>query len=274
MYRMVLAEQPTLIEDRTEDTDPEPFVPPAALLQTGEWLMPCLPQSADAHSSSPGLPVRNTFIEFCDEAEDSRATRSMPHGMFRRELLAEVPETMATAPVMQVSLAVLRPGSIVVVADLVKLPAFNGCRGLVKSYDAEAERYTVKLFTAKGEQVAKLRRENLRHPSQLPSWQFACASEAPGQPALMLAASSPPCLHFDGSFQLASAVLGQPAQMLVMPPPPPSLASDFVDSFQLASSALGQSPRMLPPLPPPSFAPQLGGSLLEAIAIMEPSAPR
>lgn len=92
----------------------------------------------------------------------------MPHGMFRQELLAEALETEAATPAMRASLDVLLPGAAVVVAGLVKLPAFNGCRGLVQSYDAEAERYTVKLFSLEGEWVAKVRRENLRHSSELP----------------------------------------------------------------------------------------------------------
>jgi hypothetical protein len=221
----------------------------------------------------------------------------MPHGMFRRELLAEAPtaEAEATTPV------VLRPGAVVVVAGLVKLPVFNGCRGLVKSYDAEAERYTVKLFTAKGEQVAKLRRENLQHPSQHPTWQLCGSSTATlGQPSPMLTPLAPPSVAsiLDGSAQPSSAVLEQSPQMLVPPPPPPSLASHFDDSFQLASAGLGQFAQMLAPLPPPppppigaslqptspglgqsaqmlvpppppSFPPQLDESMLAALAIIE-----
>lgn len=193
LYTTLPAELPTLLESRAPDAapEPEPVLPPAALLQTGEWPVACAPppELRRAFRPPPGLPVRNTFIELRDEGHDERATRSMPHGMFGKELLAETPMKIALPAASQ---PVLQPGAVVVVSGLVKLPAFNGCRGLVKGYDAKAERYTVKLHTTEGEQIAKVRRENLQHPSQLASCQMTAV--AAGEPASVLPAS-PPGIH-------------------------------------------------------------------------------
>jgi len=128
--------------------------------------------------------VRNTFIHFEGEKEDVRLVQSMPHGMFRQQLCAEAsgaakhvssPPQLAPVttehqpeaadelelPPAAVLDAMLPPGVEVEICGLSKCPAFNGRRGVVRSYDPEAGRYDVALWSEAGEQRAKVRRENL-----------------------------------------------------------------------------------------------------------------
>jgi len=133
--------------------------------------------------TTSGLAVRNTFIHFEGAKEDDRLVQSMPHGMFRQHLWADAagaaeqassPPQLAPAttdeqeatdeqelPPAAASDAVLPPGVEVEIGGLSKCPAFNGRRGVVRSYDPEAGRYDVTLWTEAGEQKAKVRRENL-----------------------------------------------------------------------------------------------------------------
>eukprot|EP00930_Biecheleria_cincta_P080759 TRINITY_DN691_c0_g1_i1.p1 TRINITY_DN691_c0_g1~~TRINITY_DN691_c0_g1_i1.p1 ORF type:complete len:299 (+),score=54.34 TRINITY_DN691_c0_g1_i1:50-946(+) len=119
--------------------------------------------------------VRNTFIhiEGGDEANDDRAIRSMPHGMFSQCLEAESrsmcpraaprypppPLEFTDVPPLLAETSQITLGSEVLVVGLTKCPAFNGSRGAVLSYDAEAGRYNVRLAN---QQMAKIKAENLR----------------------------------------------------------------------------------------------------------------
>lgn len=121
--------------------------------------------------------VRNTFIHIeGDDANDDRAIRSMPHGMFSQCLQAEsrsvhpaMPPRYPPPPLEFTDIPPLPPlasdtkdmflGSEVVVEGLTKCPAFNGSRGVALSYDAETGRYNVLLAN---KQMAKIKTENLR----------------------------------------------------------------------------------------------------------------
>lgn len=143
--------------------------------------------------------VRNTFIHFeSSDNPDDRQVQSMPHGMFRQCLWAEAlsesvaeqallspspekeeprvleapehlelpcsatpvidPQAEAMTPVGEKHLA---PGMEVQIGGLSKCPAFNGRRAVVQSYDEEIGRYDVVMWSAAGEQKAKVKRENL-----------------------------------------------------------------------------------------------------------------
>lgn len=125
------------------------------------------------------MAVRNTFIHFDGAKEDDRLVQSLPHGMFGQRLQAEAfgeaeqlsPDTteqqreeatdekeLPTAAALDVMLS---PGVEVEIGGLSKCPAFNGRRGVVRSYDPEAGRYDVAMWSETGEQKAKVRRENL-----------------------------------------------------------------------------------------------------------------
>jgi len=60
-------------------------------------------------------------------------------------------------PSLDVSLC---PGTNVVVDGLIKAPHFNGCIGVVQSFDPEVDRYDVSLVSL--QQTAKVKREHLR----------------------------------------------------------------------------------------------------------------
>lgn len=142
------------------------------------------------------FPVRNTFIHI-DETADERAIQSMPHGMFRQNILAEYAsqvsgkvEAPSTAPEVTPADAstsepeaepLTRPadpaaqgqsgqhaplgiGALVVVEGLTKLPAFNGLSAVVQGWDEATGRYSIMLVTAAGGlcQQAKVKEENLR----------------------------------------------------------------------------------------------------------------
>lgn len=118
--------------------------------------------------------VRNTFIHIetgGDAANDDRAIRSMPHGMFSQCLLQESESTCPAAPMaaeltgttgpphLATEVAEIPLGSEVYVEGLVKCPAFNGRRGVALSFDVESARYNVLLADR---QMAKIKAENLR----------------------------------------------------------------------------------------------------------------
>jgi hypothetical protein len=119
------------------------------------------------------LPVRNTFIHI-DETADERAIQSMPHGMFRQNILAEsasrmsgkvethsnepevIPSTSEpeaeplTGPADPAAQgqsgqqAPLGIGALVVVEGLTKAPAFNGLSAVVQGWDEATGRYSMK----------------------------------------------------------------------------------------------------------------------------------
>lgn len=153
----------------------------------------CMPESkledssTIVHEQRFQLPVRNTFIQY-DEKADDRAVQSMPHGMFRQSILAEArpkasaPETEATTSTVPASEPEADPtacppaaqgqsgqctplgiGALVVVEGLTKLPAFNGLSAVVQGWDAASGRYDIMIVSTNGGcQQAKVKRENLR----------------------------------------------------------------------------------------------------------------
>lgn len=134
-----------------------------------------------------GLSVRNTFIDVEDGQADNREVQSMPHGMFGHYLKAEMDERKNTetskclSPSPASDVAVLAPGTAVVIIGLQKLPAFNGSQGTVQSFDQESQRYNLLLATpASGQQWAKVKLENI----QVLSPRALIPSFTPSSPAL------------------------------------------------------------------------------------------
>jgi len=148
-------------------------------------------------SSGPDLPplpegfqVRNTFIHIESVPVVERIVQSMPNGMFRQCLEAElsaqkpisngveadgsearpnegvpgaptasaIPSTLPRAPAVAPPTVVtpatvieeLSPGTEVVIQGLVKLPDFNGLSGVIQSLDMESGRYDVLLNAPAG----------------------------------------------------------------------------------------------------------------------------
>lgn len=138
-----------------------------------------------------GFQIRNTFIHIEDVPVVERVVQSMPHGMFRQMLEAELssqdpaatgstaapagygagaappvaappmgppsaPPT-AAAPAVIASAEdenagdVLVPGTEVIIQGLVKLPDFNGLTGVVQSLDPASGRYDVLLNCPAGQ---------------------------------------------------------------------------------------------------------------------------
>jgi hypothetical protein len=143
------------------------------------------------------LHVRNTFIHIETETADERVVQSMPHGMFRQCLMAEMsyktpckivdaespldsfetevdgvgwpltPVSDSEPEAESTALAGHRMpfglGALVVVEGLTKLPAFNGLSAVVQGWDQASERYSIMLVTGAGAcHQAKIKEENLR----------------------------------------------------------------------------------------------------------------
>jgi hypothetical protein len=183
LFSTMPAELPTVLHRRKAGAPEmleEPHLYPRVFIQTGEWLFPSdeptkrlsvrelvgVPPGLQAPDASM-LPVRNTFIEVkVSREQDKRIVQSLPHGMFRHQLLAEAlgdswpVATEAGFPGSEGS-GVLSSGSHVVIAGLVKLPVFNGQHARVQSFDAASGRYTVLLAAGVGSREAKVKRENL-----------------------------------------------------------------------------------------------------------------
>jgi len=136
-------------------------------------------------SSLHEVEVHHTFVHFkaISEEVDERVVQSMPHGMFRRCLLAEslaVESALAPmsrnvanvasdlAPPQGVASSapgndILEGGTEVVLHGLAKCAAFNGLRGTVQSFDADACRYDVLLeANISGQKWAKVKRDNIQ----------------------------------------------------------------------------------------------------------------
>jgi hypothetical protein len=134
----------------------------------------------------PGLEieVRNTFIHFGSNTNDTRAVRSMPHNMFRQCLLAESlssrSENANVVPVESRERAnpsngkpdepagkdELVAGTEVTIHGLSKSPAFNGLKATVQSLDMETGRYNILLASpVGGHGTAKVKPENLQPTS-------------------------------------------------------------------------------------------------------------
>lgn len=126
-----------------------------------------------------GFQVRNTFIHIESVPVVERIVQSMPHGMFRQCLEAELEESATAprgpltappaappAPVIKAGEEqVLMPGTEVVIQGLVKLPDFNGLSGVVQSLDPETGRYDVLLDGPAGQcgwRWVKVKGENCR----------------------------------------------------------------------------------------------------------------
>lgn len=154
-----------------------------------------VPESSPSHMCSavelPPLPegfqVRNTFIHIESVPTVERIVQSMPHGMFRQCLEAELsaqspPGPAAVAPKASAPVPAtpapsgpptglpsddmaLLPGTEVTIQNLVKLPDFNGLLGIVQSFDAESGRYDVLLDGPAGQcgwRWVKVKGENCR----------------------------------------------------------------------------------------------------------------
>jgi hypothetical protein len=129
-------------------------------------------------SSIPELPaepqevqMRNTFVHFGGASADEREVQSMPFGMFRQSLLAELSAEFDTmhafadasrAPTLEAIEHAPMPGTEVIINGLVKSPAFNGLKGVVQSIDEASGRYNVLLSSPTCEQQwAKIKGANL-----------------------------------------------------------------------------------------------------------------
>jgi len=151
-------EQPPVVESTNASGSPQSGSSPASTCRE-------MPATGD-------LQVRNTFIHFSAGVQDSaeeRAVQTMPGGMFRDSLQAELTAKSAVQPLTSAPEnppalgGVLTPGTQVMVEGLVKAPAFNGLSGVVQSLDEETGRYNVSLTTLEGrQQPAKIKGDNLR----------------------------------------------------------------------------------------------------------------
>jgi len=156
---------------------------------TGQGL-PALPEG----TSLQALQVRNTFIHIESMPTVERIVQSMPDGMFRHCLQAELsaqsggyanatPAVASAVPVVASAASTdavrappyvalpadggsFAPGTEVIIQNLVKLPAWNGCAGVVQALDAETGRYDVLLElteSSSGWKWVKVKGENLLH---------------------------------------------------------------------------------------------------------------
>lgn len=149
---------------------------------------------ASLPDTSERLQVRNTFIHFERLSQtDERAVQSMPHGMFKQCIQAEVSQSGQVTPstrsgydtpdtptsvsereslmefvTANVSNEVhekhleLSLGALVIVEGLTKVPAFNGCSAVIQGWDEDTKRYNIMLAAPGGCQQAKVKQENLR----------------------------------------------------------------------------------------------------------------
>mmetsp|Transcript_23488 Transcript_23488/g.51965 ORF Transcript_23488/g.51965 Transcript_23488/m.51965 type:complete len:366 (-) Transcript_23488:94-1191(-) len=137
----------------------------------------CVP---DLPALPEGLQVRNTFIHIESMPVVERIVQSMPDGMFRQCLQAELsaqrpavadssaPEASvaSVASVCAAGTAGAAAGAEeVLIQGLVKLPDFNGLHGVVQALDADSGRYDVLLSSPAGScgwRWVKVKAENLR----------------------------------------------------------------------------------------------------------------
>lgn len=131
------------------------------------------------------VQVRNTFIHCENTPIDERVVQSMPRNMFRQSILAECSQRVVAHDTLEPASEaerhpmdcpfeaearagqrmLLRPGTLVVVEGLVKLPAFNGQSAVVQGWDEATDRYNILIVCASapgGCQQAKIKEENLR----------------------------------------------------------------------------------------------------------------
>mmetsp|Transcript_134067 Transcript_134067/g.286650 ORF Transcript_134067/g.286650 Transcript_134067/m.286650 type:complete len:377 (-) Transcript_134067:100-1230(-) len=158
-----------------------------------------------------GFKVRNTFIHIESVPVVERIVQSMPHGMFRQCLEAELsaqnpdmaeepaglaPPRVAAAPAPEAEAPTqfpadqpIMPGTEVIIQNLIKLPDFNGLTGVVQSLDAESGRYDVLLDGPAGTcgwRWVKVKGENCRPcmpppPPNAPSISLDCMPEGEGE---------------------------------------------------------------------------------------------
>lgn len=141
----------------------------------------CLPQGMKER-----MQVRNTFIHFDEASVDERAIQSMPRNMFsqcisveysRRTSTNESPAPTSSSLELEQSCCPcdedahtrqpirLKPGALVVLEGLVKLPTFNGQSAVVQGWDEATGRYDILIVSPTavgGCQQAKIKDENLR----------------------------------------------------------------------------------------------------------------
>jgi hypothetical protein len=120
--------------------------------------------------------VRNTFIHLETMPIDERIVQSMPHGMFGQSLLASQAVELEEAPIKHSDMQSARcisagvskkgmefyAGTLVVIQDLQKAPAFNGLIAVVQGWDEVSERYGIAIASSASCQQAKVKAENLR----------------------------------------------------------------------------------------------------------------
>lgn len=200
------------------------------------------PTSSDRGAETPSLPeglqVRNTFIcGIDDEPVDNRAVRSMPHGMFRQNLLEDICSQAGTTPAASraadgvqhaamppsppVETVVVprtaddsnnaqmffAPGIDVVISGLLKAPAFNGLVGTVQSFDEESSRYNILLpapVGPTGQRWAKVKGENLclSISSQPPRFAPAYGSRVEHNLAPVLDYNAPSPMGYEAAFPM------------------------------------------------------------------------
>jgi len=155
--------------------------------------------------------VRNTFLHIEEPVVHERVVQSMPHGMFRQQLWAEmssasgvtsggqppVPPPAMPAPTLATMMgaALLVPGTQVVVQGLVRTPEFNGLAGVIQFFEVDSGRYSVLLSSPghpNGLQWAKIKAENLQLACLPPAFgsfgvPHACMSMPPYMPPTVAA---------------------------------------------------------------------------------------
>lgn len=135
-----------------------------------------------ADCSPHPVSVKNTFIDDWIQPDgmpaDRRIVQSMPHNMFAERLSAEIagyalpnmedktiPKDGMVSAVCPMDVDnQIALGTEVVIEGLVKAPHFNGACGVVQSWDADTQRYNIRLAftTPNGQCWAKVKGENLK----------------------------------------------------------------------------------------------------------------
>jgi len=182
-----------------------------------------------------GFQVRNTFIHIESVPVVERIVQSMPHGMFRHCLEAELsaqgpsggstssaapaPAAAVTAPEAAArsasapSQAALHPGTEVVIQGLAKLPEFNGLTGVIQLLDEGSGRYDVLLHGPAGQcgwRWVKVRGENCRPrvpppPCTAPTLLLDCMEEESAEGPTVV----PPTPHWEEDLVCRAGVLEQ-----------------------------------------------------------------
>jgi len=229
--------QRTLERCKVSGEDPAPASPEA---KAGTAVSESSPNSGAAGRDLPPMPegvqVRNTFIHIESVPEVERIVQSMPDGMFRQcleaELSAQIPAgdggsgggsgaraaaqatppgaPAAPGPPAPAPEVVLAPGTEVLIQGLKKLPDFNGLTGVVQSLDEESGRYDVLLDGPAGQcgwRWVKVKGENCRPrmpppPCNAPTISLDCMQDDNAEDAV------PPTPHWEEDFACQAGLVG------------------------------------------------------------------